>query len=56
MVEGLFVGLESEAIVINNVSLSLQPGTVTGIIGPSGCGKSTLVRAIVGVWPTFRGQ
>ena len=56
MVEGLFVRPpESEAIVINNVSLSLQPGTVTGIIGPSGCGKSTLVRAIVGVWPTFRG-
>lgn len=42
-------------IILNNVSLDFAPGTVTGVIGPSGCGKSTLVRAIVGVWPVFRG-
>jgi PrtD family type I secretion system ABC transporter len=42
-------------LIINNISLDFAPGTITGIVGPSGCGKSSLVRAIVGVWPTFRG-
>jgi PrtD family type I secretion system ABC transporter len=42
-------------VVITNVTLGFAPGIVTGIIGPSGCGKSSLVRAIVGVWPAFRG-
>ena len=46
----------SETIVINNVTMSLEPGSVTGIVGPSGSGKSTLARAIVGVWPVLRGN
>jgi phosphate transport system ATP-binding protein len=29
-----------------NVSLSIQPRTITAIIGPSGCGKSTLLRCL----------
>ena len=45
----------SEEVIINNLSIAFNPGTVTGIVGPSGSGKSTLVRAIVGVWPTARG-
>ncbi|MCU0263420.1 MAG: ABC transporter ATP-binding protein [Candidatus Nanopelagicales bacterium] len=31
------------------VSLDLEPGTLTGLLGPSGAGKTTLMRAIVGV-------
>ena len=37
------------------MTLSLDRGTITGIVGPSGCGKSTLIRAMVGVWPVLRG-
>ena len=33
---------KSHALV--NVSLSIQPCSITAIIGPSGCGKSTLLR------------
>ncbi len=32
--------------VLDRVSLSMQPGTVTALIGPSGCGKSTFLRIL----------
>ena len=35
--------------VIEDLSLDVSSGRVTGLLGPSGCGKSTLMRAIVGV-------
>ena len=36
-------------LVLPELSLTVQAGTVTGLLGPSGSGKSTLMRAIVGV-------
>ncbi|MBU2982747.1 ABC transporter ATP-binding protein [Lentibacter algarum] len=36
-------------IVVDDVSLSIQPGQVTCLLGPSGCGKSTTLRMIAGV-------
>jgi ABC-2 type transport system ATP-binding protein len=36
-------------LVLPDVSVRVEPGTVTGLLGPSGSGKSTLLRAIVGV-------
>jgi ABC-2 type transport system ATP-binding protein len=35
--------------VLDDLSFSVAPGAVTGLLGPSGCGKTTLIRAIVGV-------
>jgi len=35
--------------LIVNVSLSIETGTLCGVIGPSGIGKSTLVRLMVGI-------
>ena len=37
------------ALVVDDVSLSIQPGQVTCLLGPSGCGKSTTLRMIAGV-------
>ena len=31
---------------VRDVSLNIEPRTVTAFIGPSGCGKSTLLRTI----------
>jgi ABC-2 type transport system ATP-binding protein len=35
--------------VLDDVTVAVPAGTITGLLGPSGCGKSTLMRAIVGV-------
>jgi ABC-2 type transport system ATP-binding protein len=35
--------------VLHDLSCSIPPGSVTGLLGPSGSGKTTLMRAIVGV-------
>lgn len=36
-------------LVVDDVSLAVQPGQVTCLLGPSGCGKSTMLRVIAGV-------
>ncbi len=36
-------------VVVDDVSLEVQPGQVTCLLGPSGCGKSTTLRMIAGV-------
>ena len=42
--------------VVHNVSFSLQPGEVLGVIGPSASGKTTLARLLVGIWPSAGGK
>jgi iron complex transport system ATP-binding protein len=37
------------ARILNAVSATLPPGTVTGLLGPNGAGKSTLLRIIAGI-------
>ncbi len=41
--------------VITDISFSVDPGRVVGVVGASGAGKSSLGRAIVGAWPLLRG-
>lgn len=35
--------------VVRDISFSLQPGEILGIVGESGCGKSTIVKAALGI-------
>ncbi|CAK0740954.1 ATP-binding cassette, subfamily B [Azospirillaceae bacterium] len=41
---------------LENVSLSIRPGKVIGIVGKSGSGKSTLMRLLQGFYPVQDGQ
>jgi ABC-2 type transport system ATP-binding protein len=47
-VDGLHV-VRGDTEVLHDLTFSVAPGEVTGLLGPSGCGKTTLMRAIVGV-------
>ena len=35
--------------VLRDLTFTIVPGEVTGLLGPSGCGKTTLMRSVVGV-------
>jgi ABC-type nitrate/sulfonate/bicarbonate transport system ATPase subunit len=57
MDEGAASGIElsqvqmrfGELDVLHEIALSVEPGTVVGLVGPSGCGKSTLLELIAGL-------
>src|SRR5260370_37315834 len=42
--------------ILNDVSLRVAPGAVTGIIGPNGAGKSTLLKTVFGFLHPRRGR
>jgi ABC-type multidrug transport system fused ATPase/permease subunit len=48
VVRGLRV-VRGTTVVLPDLSLTVEAGTVTGLLGPSGSGKTTLMRALVGV-------
>lgn len=39
----------SKIVALNDVNLTVKPGSFISLIGPSGCGKTTLLRAIAGL-------
>lgn len=47
-VHGVTWTIENNKTLLDNISLTARPGTLTAMIGPSGAGKSTLARLIAG--------
>lgn len=47
-VRGVTWTIEGNKTLLDNISLTARPGTLTAMIGPSGAGKSTLARLIAG--------
>ena len=41
--------------IIRDLSFSLRPGLITGVVGTSGCGKSTLAKLLAGLLPAQSG-
>jgi ABC-2 type transport system ATP-binding protein len=47
--------LYGEFTAVNELSFSLQPGEVLGLVGPNGAGKTTTLRCLAGIIPATRG-
>lgn len=42
--------------ILQNISLTIEPGKVVTLIGPNGAGKTTLVRILLGLLPADSGK
>lgn len=38
-----------DKVILNNINLTIQEGSVFGLIGPNGAGKSTLLKLIASI-------
>jgi ABC-2 type transport system ATP-binding protein len=45
-----------EVTAVENLSFSIEPGTVTGFLGPNGAGKTTTLRVLLGLAEPTSGQ
>jgi len=54
-VQGLRV-VRGGRMVLPDLDLKVETGSVTGLLGPSGCGKTTLIRCLAGVQVIASGQ
>src|SRR5271170_2906222 len=54
-VEGL-TKLYGEFTAVNELSFSIQPGEVIGLVGPNGAGKTSTLRCLAGIIPPTRGS
>jgi branched-chain amino acid transport system ATP-binding protein len=56
VLDGIVAGYVAEIDILNDLRLTVAPGSITGIIGPNGAGKSTLLKTIFGFLHPRRGR
>jgi ABC-type Mn2+/Zn2+ transport system ATPase subunit len=54
-INGLTISYK-EMLALDNITLSIAAGKITGIIGPNGSGKSTMLKGILGIVPISSGE
>jgi ABC-2 type transport system ATP-binding protein len=54
-VQGL-TKLYGDFTAVNDLSFSVQPGEVLGLVGPNGAGKTSTLRSLAGIIPPTRGN
>lgn len=54
--ESVSFGYESQPLLLDQVTLTIEPGECIGIIGASGAGKSTLIRLLLGFLKPVHGD
>ncbi len=54
-IDGVYTAYD-KADVLQGVSLSVKPGSITCLLGSNGSGKTTLVRSILGLTPVRAGR
>lgn len=55
-VENLSFAYDTGKLVLDNVSFSILPGSVTSILGPNGSGKTTLLKLLLGLQKPLTGS
>ena len=45
----------SKKPALSDINISIEEGSIVGIVGPTGSGKSTLIKALNGLVPHFTG-
>src|SRR6266550_2335973 len=55
-VEQLVAGYVEGIDILADITLRVEPGSITGVIGPNGAGHSTLLKAIFGFLHPRRGR
>lgn len=54
--DSLSLSYDGDTIIVQDLNLSIQQGTITALVGPNGCGKSTLLRGLSRLLKPTRGS